>query len=215
MSGNQQIFSVAMNAADRYRWDSHWNEATQEYKRALAEFPEDAAARSGLGFCYMQTKQWQQALDEYKYVLERDPNNIIALSKTAELYGILGRREDTYKAYLRLADLYAEAGQGARSEAAWQKSVQVSPNSPEPHERLAQYYFEKKDIPAMIQQRLAAARAYLLKEDFEAARAQCEDVLWADSTNVQVQQLIMQITDGASSAGNARYGTKGSLADSA
>ena len=56
MPGNRQAFSTAMNAADRYRWDSHWTEAAQEYQRALAEFPDDAMARSGLGFCYMQTK---------------------------------------------------------------------------------------------------------------------------------------------------------------
>ena len=89
MPGNRQAFSTAMNTADRYRWDSHWGEAMQEYQRALAEFPDDATARSGLGFCYMQTKQWQQALNEYEYTLKREPGNVIALSKTAELYGIL------------------------------------------------------------------------------------------------------------------------------
>jgi tetratricopeptide (TPR) repeat protein len=121
MPGNKQVFSAAMNAADRHRWDSHWAEAAQEYQRALAEFPEDAIARSGLGFCYMQTKQWQLALEEYEYTLKRDPSNVIALSKTAELYGILNRRDEAYKAYLHLADLYSQAGQGARAEAAWQK----------------------------------------------------------------------------------------------
>ena len=137
MPGNRQVFSTAMNAADRYRWDSQWAEAAQEYRRALAEFPDDAAARGGLGFCYMQTKQWQQALEEYEHILGRDPSNVIALSKTAELYAILNRRGDAYKAYLHLAELYSQAGQGARAEAAWQKAAQLSPDSPEPHERLA------------------------------------------------------------------------------
>ena len=92
MPGNKQVFSTAMNTADRYRWDSQWAQAAQEYQRACAEFPDDAMARGGLGFCYMQTKQWQQALHEYEYTLQRDPSNVIALSKTAELYGILNRR---------------------------------------------------------------------------------------------------------------------------
>ncbi|HTD20042.1 MAG TPA: tetratricopeptide repeat protein, partial [Ktedonobacteraceae bacterium] len=155
MPGNKQVFSAAMNAADRHRWDSHWAEAAQEYQQALAEFPEDAMARSGLGFCYMQSKQWQLALEEYEYTLKRDPSNVIALSKTAELYGILNRRVEAYKAYLHLADLYSQAGQGARAEAAWQKAVQLSPGDPEPHERLATYYLGKKDFPFMIQERLA------------------------------------------------------------
>src|SRR6266480_2372856 len=190
MPGNRQAFSTAMNAADRYRWDSQWEQAAQEYQRALAEFPDDAMARGGLGFCYMQTKKWQKALNEYEYTLKRDPSNVIALSKTAELYGILNRRDDAYNAYLHLADLYSQAGQGARAEAAWQKAVQLSPGDPEPHERLAAYYYGKKDIAFMIQERLAAAQGYLQRNDVTAARAQCEEVLRADASNKQAKQLL-------------------------
>jgi tetratricopeptide (TPR) repeat protein len=193
MPGNRQVFSAAINSADRHRWDSQWGEALKEYQRALAEFPEDATARSGLGFCYMQTRQWSKALEEYTSVLRRDPDNVIALSKTAELYGILNRREDAYVAYLHLADLYSQAGQGARAEAAWQKTVQLAPGNPEPHERLANHYFEKKDIASMIQQRLAAAQGYLLRNEPGAAHIQCEEVLRADANNIQAQQLLAQI----------------------
>jgi len=179
-----------MNAADRFRWDSQWAEAAREYQRALAEFPDDAMARGGLGFCYMQTKQWQQALNEYEYTLKRDHSNVIALSKTAELYGILNRRDDAYIAYLHLADLYSQAGQGARAEAAWQKAVQLSPNDPVPHERLAAYYLGKKDIAFMIQERLAAAQGYLQRNELSAARTQCEEVLRAAPHHKQAQQLL-------------------------
>src|SRR5438067_1030260 len=193
MPGNKQAFITAMNAADRYRWDSMWAEAAQEYQRALAEFPDDAMARGGLGFCYMQTKQWQKALHEYEYTLKRDPSNVIALSKTAELYGILNRRNDAYKAYLHLADLYSQAGQGARAEAAWQKAVQLSPADPEPHERLAAYYLGKKDIAFMVQERLAAAQGYLQRDESVAATMQCEEVLRVDSANTQAQRVLSQI----------------------
>jgi tetratricopeptide (TPR) repeat protein len=182
-----------MNAADRFRWDSQWMEAAKEYQRALAEFPDDAAARGGLGFCYMQTKQWQQALAEYEHILKRDPSNVIALSKTAELYVILNRRDDAYKAYMHLAELYSQAGQGARTEAAWQKAVQLSPANPEPHERLAAYYLGKKDFALMVQERLAAAQGYLLRDDSAAASAQCEEVLRVDATNEQAQHLLSQV----------------------
>src|SRR5436309_2605411 len=207
MPGNKQAFTTAMNAADRYRWDSQWTEAAQEYQRGLAEFPDDATARSGLGFCYMQTKQWQQALDEYEYTLKRDSSNVIALSKTAELYGILNRREDAYHAYLHLADLYSQAGQGARAEAAWQKAVQLSPGNPEPHERLATYYFGKKELVAMIQERLAAAQGYLLRNETGLARMQCEEVLRADGTNIQARQLLAQILGGQQGEQRSPSGT--------
>jgi tetratricopeptide (TPR) repeat protein len=193
MPGNREVFTTAMNAADRYRWDSNWAEAAQEYQRAMKEFPDDAMARSGLGFCYMQTKQWQAALEQYEHTLQRDPSNIIALSKTAELYGILNRREDAYRAYLHLADLYSQAEQGTRAEAAWQKAVQLSPSDPVPHERLAMYYSGKKDFPFMIQERLAAAQGYLQQQEALPARMQCEEVLRADPTNREARQLLSHI----------------------
>src|SRR5438067_845759 len=194
MPGNRQVFSTAMNAADRFRWDRQWTEAAKEYQRALAEFPDDAAARGGLGFCYMQTKQWKKALDEYEYILKQDPSNVIALSKTAELYVILNRRDDAYKAYLHLAELYSQAGQGARAEATWQKAVQLSPAHPEPHERLASYYMGKEDFATIVQERLAAARGYLARNDKAAVRMQCEEVLRVDATNTQAQQLLAQLS---------------------
>src|SRR6266700_1203249 len=193
MPGNRQVFSTAMNAADRSRWDSQWTEAANEYQRALAEFPDDAAARGGLGFCFMQTKQWQKALAEYETILERDSSNVIALSKTAELYVILNRRDDAYKAYMHLAELYSQAGQGARAEAAWQKAVQLSSTHPEPHERLAAYYLGKKDIALMVQERLAAAQGFLQRNDSVAATPQCEEVLRVDATNTQAQRVLSQI----------------------
>lgn len=196
MPGNSQIFSAAINAADRHRWESRWTEAAGEYQKALAEFPEDTTARGGMGFCYMQMKQWQKALDQYESILKDEPSNVIALSKTAELYGILNRRADAYTAYMHLADLYSQAGQGARAEAAWQKAVQLSPDNPEPHERLADYYGEKKDLAATVQQRLAAAQGYLLQKDYEAARTHCEEALRLDNANVQAQQLLSQILGG-------------------
>jgi tetratricopeptide (TPR) repeat protein len=199
MPGNKQVFNAAMSAADRFRWDSQWTEAAREYQRALAEFPEDAAARGGLGFCYMQTRQWQLALDEYEFILRRDSSNVIALSKIAELYAIFNRRDDAQQAYLYLAEAYVQASQGQRAEAAWQKAIQLAPGNPEPHERLAAYYVGKKDIALMIQERLAAAQGYLQRNQMDAARKQCEEVLRADKTNEQAKLLLSHIMQPAGS----------------
>ena len=214
MPGNRQVFSTAMNAADRFRWNSQWAEAVNEYQRALAEFPDDAASRGGLGFCYMQTKQWQKALTEYESILNRDPSNVIALSKTAELYVILNRRDDAYKAYMHLAELYSQAGQGARAEAAWQKAVQLSPASPEPHERLAAYYLGKKDIALMVQERLAAAQGYLQRNDKVAATVQYEEVLRVDSANTQAQRVLSQIRGQMQPSGPLPHGAGGAYSSS-
>ncbi len=193
MPGDTHVFSTAMNTAERHRWASQWDQAIHEYRQALAEFPDNAVAHGGLGFCLMQTKQWEPALHEYEQVLKDEPDQVIALSKTAELYVILTRRAEAYKAYLHLADLYAQAGQGARAEAAWQKTVQLSPAYPEPHERLAAYYFSKKDVALMIQERLAAAQGYLLRHENSAAQAQCDEILRFDAANAPALHLLAQL----------------------
>ncbi len=94
---------------------------------------------------------------------------------------------------MHLAELYSQAGQGARAEAAWQKAVQLSSTNPEPHERLAAYYLGKKDIALMVQERLAAAQGYLLRNDGASAAAQCEEVLRVNAANVQAQRILSQI----------------------
>ena len=177
-----------MIAANRFLWYSQWAEAAKAYQRALAEFPDDVAGRIGLGFCYMQIKQWQPALHEYVYILRRDSSNVIALSKTAELYIILNRRVDAYLTYLHLAQVYSRAGQGPNAEATWQKAAQLSPGNPEPHEHLASYYFGKKDFVSMTMELLAAARCYLLRIYKVTASAQCKEVL-----RVQALKLISQL----------------------
>src|SRR5579885_882319 len=150
MPGNREIFAAAMSQADSLRWDSQWTEAARQYQRALAELPNDTGARSGLGFCYLQTRQWKAALAEYQRVLEQDATSVIALSKVAELYVTLQRRTDAFRAYLALGDYYAGDGQPARAEAAWQKAALQAPDELEPHERLASHFRSKKDRTAAL-----------------------------------------------------------------
>jgi len=200
MAGNREVFDAAMSEADSRRWEGQWPEAAQAYQRALAEFPDDLVARGGLGFCYMQTRQWAQALAQYEYVLTRDPGNVIALSKTAEIYAIQGRRPEAFRAYLRLGELYLQQGQSARAEAAWQKAANLAPESPEPHERLANHYRSRKDLAAAVNEYLAAAQAYAAQRDNDRARLHCEEVLRIDPHNAPAHSLLMSLAAGGATA---------------
>lgn len=139
--GPNTVFSSAMKAAEDYRWDSQWSQAASAYRQALAEFPKDTSAHSGLGFCLMQMQQWQAALDEYEQVLKSDPDSLIAISKSAELYVILNRRAEAHQAYTRLADAYAQAGQHSRAEAARQKCIELA-LEPEPAKPVVEIPFD-------------------------------------------------------------------------
>lgn len=198
MPGNREIFAAAMSQADSLRWDSQWTEAARHYERALAEFPNDTGARGGLGFCYMQTRQWKAALAEYQRVLEQDVASVIALSKVAELYATLERREEAFRAYLALGDQYAQDGQAARAEAAWQKAANQAPEELEPHERLAAHFRRKKDRLAARQEHLVVARIYWQRGELLKAREQCETVLRADPGDVEAKELLASLLKGSS-----------------
>ncbi len=197
MPGNREMFAAAMSRADSLRWDRQWAEAARQYEQALAEFPADPGAHRGLGFCYMQNRQWEAALAEYHYVLEQDAANVIALGKVAELSVILQRPADAFQSYLALGDYYADAGQTARAEAAWQKAAQLLPEEPGPYERLATHFESKREFSAALQARLAAARAYAQRGELTRATLHCEEVLRADAGNRQAQELLASIVDGS------------------
>ncbi len=198
MPGNREIFAAAMSQADSLRWESQWAEAARQYQRALAEFPNDVGARSGLGFCYMQTGQWDAALAEYRRVLDLDATSVIALSKIAELYVLLHRRADAFRAYLALGDHYAQSGQPARAEAAWQKAAQQAPEEPGPHERLAAHFRSKKDLAAARQEHLVVARIYRQRGELAKVREHCEAVLRVDPGDGEAQALLVGLSEGIS-----------------
>ncbi len=123
---DREIFKKAMDRADLHRWESRWSDAAAAYRQALERFPDDVKAHTSLGFCLMQMEQWQAALYEYEQALKSDPDNLIATQKKAELYVLLKQPAEVYQTYMRLADLYAQAGQQARYEATWKKIVEFS-----------------------------------------------------------------------------------------
>jgi tetratricopeptide (TPR) repeat protein len=198
MPGNREIFAAAMSQADSLRWDNQWTEAARHYQQALAEFPDDTGARSGLGFCYMQIRQWEAALAEYQRVLEQDAASIIALSRVAELDATLERREEAFRAYLALGDQYAQDGQAARAEAAWQKAANQMPEEPEPHERLAAHFHKKKDRVAARQEHLVVAHIYRKRGELAKAREQCEALLRADPGDAEAKELLASLSKGSS-----------------
>src|SRR5262249_43949111 len=152
-------------------------EAARHYQRALAEFPNDLVAQSGLGFCYLQTRQWAASLAVYQRVLEQDATSVVALSKVGELCVTLHRLPEAFVAYLALGDQYAADGQVARAEAAWQKAAEQAPDEPGPHERLVAHFRNKRDRTAALREQLIVARIFWQHGDLEQARLLAQEVL--------------------------------------
>jgi tetratricopeptide (TPR) repeat protein len=193
MPGDRDRFDAAMSQADHLRWEGEWTQAAGQYERALAEFSQEMVARSGLAFCLLQMRRWDEALREYQRVLAQDAANVLALSKVAELEGLLGHSEKSWQTFLQLGDVYAQESQSARAEAAWQKAADLRPTSPEAHERLAFHFQGKKDFPGAVRAHLAAAEAYAQHGDVARARQHGAEVLRLEPEHEQAQALFTRL----------------------
>jgi tetratricopeptide (TPR) repeat protein len=193
MPGDRDRFAAAMSQADHFRWEGEWTQAAGQYEQALAEFPQEMAARSGLAFCLVQMRRLDEALREYRQVLAQDPTSVLALSKVAELEGQLGRPDKAWQMYLQLGDAYARESQSARAEAAWQKAADLRPDAPEAHERLALHFQGKRDFPGAVRAHLAAAGAYAQQGEFAKARYHSEEALRLESGQVEARGVLTSL----------------------
>jgi tetratricopeptide (TPR) repeat protein len=193
MPGDRERFAVAMSQADHLRWEGEWTQAAGQYERALAEFPQETAARSGLAFCLLQMGHCDEALGEYQRVLAQDPTSVLALSKIAELESLLGHLEKAWDAYLQLGDAYAGESQSARAEAAWQKAADLRPDLPDAYERLAFHFQGKKDFPRAVQTHLAAAKAYAQQGELARARQHGDEVLRLEPDQAEARALLTNL----------------------
>ena len=75
MTGDRDLFDRAVEKAHSHAWDKQWMKAIEEYELATAEFPDDATARSGLAFGYLQAERLREALREYRKVSELTPDD--------------------------------------------------------------------------------------------------------------------------------------------
>lgn len=177
MPRNRSVFEEAMKKAHSLAWDARWEEAAQEYARALAEFPTDLTARLNLGLAYLQLGRLQEALAEYQQAGEIAPADPLPLEKTAHIQEQLGERKAAAQSYARLAQVWSEARSPARALFAWQKAVSLAPDDPLAREQLARSYEYSSQPDEAVQEYLAAARICQETGDVERAIQYCDSAL--------------------------------------
>lgn len=160
MPSNRAVYQDAIKKGHNFAWDGQWNRAIEEYRRALAEFPDDVSAHLSLAHVLEELGQLEGAEYECRIVAKLQPHDPVPLTHLARLQEKLGRLGDAAATYSGLAELYLERKAMGKAADAWQRAVALEPDRWTVHERLAQVYEQAAHKTQAAKEYLTLARLY-------------------------------------------------------
>ncbi len=174
MAGNKAVYDTAMKRAHDHAWANHWERAIKEYDRALSEFPDDVPAERNKAQCLFRMRRWPEALTAYSSLVDREPTDLFALNRLAEVHLAVGRHDEAVAAYFRLADLYSEQKRRHEAIRALRDLARALPDNRETHARLLNLTHEVGDRTAEIAEHIALSRIALDAGDLEEGMREAE-----------------------------------------
>ncbi|TEU10782.1 MAG: tetratricopeptide repeat protein, partial [Anaerolineales bacterium] len=125
MVGKRSAFEEAMKRASNYAWDKQWSKAIVEYKRALAEFPDDLTALVSLGMAYLQSHQLEEALSAYRKASQLTPDDPLAWERVADVQERLGHLDEAAETYVAMANIYVERKAMGKAIETWLRATRL------------------------------------------------------------------------------------------
>jgi len=193
MSGNRAAFEAAVKKAHGYAWEKQWLKAIEQYELAVAEFPDDATARSGLAFAYHGGERLKEALREYRKLREVRPDDPDPAAKMARVLEELGRSSDAAEAWMGVAELHVQQQSPKRAVEAWKETLRLRPANREARLRLAEALERESHAAEAAREYLALARLCHQENDPQQAAAYCRRTLSLDPRNRAARGLLERL----------------------
>ena len=140
MNERDNRFQEAMKQGHNAAWDQDWQRASDHYRQALDETPNDPNALVSLGLALFEQGLYDQSLEYYSRAEEISPENPLAYEKTSQLYELLGRYEEVVPPALKASELYLKEGNIAKSVECLVRVNRVDNINLPAHSRLALIY---------------------------------------------------------------------------
>ena len=137
MTGNQDLFSKAMNQGHSAAWDQMWSRAASFYRQALEEFPDNPKALTSLGLALLEAQQYEEAMACYKKAATLLPTDPMPYEKVAQICERVSRLNDAIQAYLQAADLHIKNRDMERAIECWLRITRFNAEHLVAHSRLA------------------------------------------------------------------------------
>ena len=193
MAGNRAVFETAVKRAHSYAWEERWMKAIEQYELAVAEFPDDSTARSGLAFSYYKAKRLREALREYRKLCESRLDDPSPRTKMAQILEEMGRPSDAAQALLGLAELYVQQEDMQRAIGAWENAARLQPVNKEAHQKLAEAHSCESNPKEAAKEYLALARLCHEEGERKDAALFCQQALSLDGGSRGARALLERL----------------------
>jgi tetratricopeptide (TPR) repeat protein len=198
MAGNRQIFEVAIKRGHALARQRAWDKAIVEYRRALAEFPDDLSALAAAASVLINLKRLPDALAVLQHACQLKPDEVATLAKLADVQAQTNKLSDAAQTYAALGDLHSQQGRTDQAVDAWTRASQLAPHNIEPHQKLAAAYQAQDRIKLAVQEMLALVRIYQKMGRIDEAAQQCKAALALDPRNTDALKMLDTIRVGRS-----------------
>ncbi len=193
MPGNRSIYNDAIKKGHNAAWDGKWKKAVEEYRRALAEFPDDLVVRNSLAQALEGLGQWESAMREYESIVKAQPNDPVPLMRVAALQAKMKRSSEAAGTYLAAAELFLKTKQVPRAIEAWRQAAELEPDRTDLHQKLAEVYARSGQMALASMEHLALAQIYRKRGDDAKATSLAQQALTLDPKNAAARGLIEEM----------------------
>ncbi len=213
-----------VQTAEKYVSRGKIEAAIKEYKKLLAENPNDINTLNRVGDLYARIQRIDEAVDFfnqiasqytaegffpkataiYKKIIKLDPTRLEIYEKLAELYGRQGLVTEARGQYQVLADYYQKHENAASAIAIYQKMAALEPENPTYHVKLAEIYqAQRLNEKALGEYRTIAEMMVAAGHPQEAAQVY-ERALDLDTTNISfITDAVLKLREAGQAAAAA------------
>lgn len=189
-------YEEALRRGHSYSWEQQWQEAIDEFEKAIDSVAEEPAPYAGLGMAYFELGEFSKALESYKLAARNSRGDMIYLKHVADVQERLGQLSEAGQTYMALGEIQLRRKKLDDAVGNWLRAVKLDPNLLGGHQRLAAVYRRQGLGDNAIREYLAMARIYHMRGDDDRALKTCNLALELDPSNVDVLTAINLIREG-------------------
>src|SRR4051812_37219346 len=215
-----------VQTAEKYVQRGKIEPAIREYRKLLADNPNDINTLNRIGDLYARIQRIDEAVDFftqiaeqystegffvkaiaiYKKIIKLDPTRLEVYEKLAELYHRQGLVNEARTQYQVLADYYQKHDNAASAIAIYQKMADLEPNNPSYHVKLAEIYQSQQLTEKAMNEYRVIAEMMIAHGRAQDAAQVYERALDIDSSNLGfINDAVFKLKESGAASAASRF----------